>query len=147
MEQEIPRLLDTRGKITGQQVVDAIKAQHGFEVSIRQAQRAIRSLKGLDTPEAKNNSAVGDVVGAAGMGPQDVDGHADEDMGQLQPHYLQPQLQPHVHAHPMSLPLQNPMDLPQRSAFVLQTPTGELIHGDAREIMELLSRATESGMA
>ncbi|KAJ5102965.1 hypothetical protein N7532_003494 [Penicillium argentinense] len=42
---EIPKLFDMKGKITGQDVVDAVKRYHGYDISMRQAQRALIKLQ------------------------------------------------------------------------------------------------------
>ncbi|OQE20355.1 hypothetical protein PENSTE_c013G05834 [Penicillium steckii] len=42
---EIPKLFDMKGKITGQEVVDAVKRYHGYDISMRQAQRALIKLQ------------------------------------------------------------------------------------------------------
>lgn len=42
---EIPRLFDMRSKIRGQDVVDAVKRYHGYDISMRQAQRALTKLQ------------------------------------------------------------------------------------------------------
>lgn len=42
---EIPRLFDMRDKIKGQDVVDAVKRYHGYDISMRQAQRALTKLQ------------------------------------------------------------------------------------------------------
>lgn len=42
---EIPKLFDMRNKIKGQEVVDAVKRYHGYDISMRQAQRALRKLQ------------------------------------------------------------------------------------------------------
>jgi hypothetical protein len=42
---EIPKLFDMRNNIKAQEVVDAVKRYHGYEISIRQAQRALIRLQ------------------------------------------------------------------------------------------------------
>lgn len=42
---EIPKLFDMKSKITGQEVVDAVKRYHGYDISMRQAQRALIKLQ------------------------------------------------------------------------------------------------------
>lgn len=42
---EIPRLFDLKSKIKGQDVVDAVKRYHGYDISMRQAQRALLKLQ------------------------------------------------------------------------------------------------------
>lgn len=42
---EIPRLFDMKNKIKGQDVVDAVKRYHGYDISMRQAQRALIRLQ------------------------------------------------------------------------------------------------------
>ena len=42
---EIPRLFDLKNKIKGQDVVDAVKRYHGYDISMRQAQRALIKLQ------------------------------------------------------------------------------------------------------
>ncbi|KAJ5628550.1 hypothetical protein N7490_010778 [Penicillium lividum] len=45
---EIPRLFDMKAKIKSQDVVDAVKRYHGYEISTRQAQRALIRLQSQD---------------------------------------------------------------------------------------------------
>lgn len=42
---EIPKLFDMKSKIKGQDVVDAVKRYHGYDISMRQAQRALTKLQ------------------------------------------------------------------------------------------------------
>lgn len=42
---EIPKLFDMRNNIKAQEVVDAVKRYHGYEISMRQAQRALIRLE------------------------------------------------------------------------------------------------------
>ncbi|KAJ5591659.1 uncharacterized protein N7459_002028 [Penicillium hispanicum] len=42
---EIPKLFDTKTKIKGQDVVDAVKRYHGYDIAMRQAQRALIKLQ------------------------------------------------------------------------------------------------------
>lgn len=42
---EIPKLFDMKTKIKGQDVVDAVKRYHGYDISMRQAQRALTKLQ------------------------------------------------------------------------------------------------------
>lgn len=42
---EIPKLFDMNNKIRGQEVVDAVKRYHGYDISMRQAQRALTKLQ------------------------------------------------------------------------------------------------------
>jgi len=42
---EIPKLFDMKNKIRGQDVVDAVKRYHGYDISMRQAQRALTKLQ------------------------------------------------------------------------------------------------------
>ncbi|KAL2005364.1 hypothetical protein VTN00DRAFT_2575 [Thermoascus crustaceus] len=42
---EIPKLFDMKNKIRGQEVVDAVKRYHGYDISMRQAQRALTKLQ------------------------------------------------------------------------------------------------------
>ncbi|KAJ5770691.1 uncharacterized protein N7511_002742 [Penicillium nucicola] len=42
---EIPKLFDMKSKIKAQDVVDAVKRYHGYEISMRQAQRALTKLQ------------------------------------------------------------------------------------------------------
>lgn len=42
---EIPRLFDMKTRIRGQDVVDAVKRYHGYDISMRQAQRALTKLQ------------------------------------------------------------------------------------------------------
>ncbi|KAF7115368.1 hypothetical protein CNMCM5793_002184 [Aspergillus hiratsukae] len=42
---EIPKLFDLNHKIKGQDVVDAVKRYHGYDISIRQAHRALTKLQ------------------------------------------------------------------------------------------------------
>ncbi|KAK2762666.1 hypothetical protein FQN54_000840 [Arachnomyces sp. PD_36] len=43
--EEVPKLFDMREKIMGQQIVDAVKRYHGYDISIRQAQRVLTKLQ------------------------------------------------------------------------------------------------------
>lgn len=45
---EIPRLFDMKAKIRSQDVVDAVKRYHGYDISTRQAQRALIRLQSQD---------------------------------------------------------------------------------------------------
>lgn len=45
---EIPKLFDMSSKIKGQDVVDAVKRYHGYDISMRQAQRALIKLQSHD---------------------------------------------------------------------------------------------------
>lgn len=47
---EIPRLFDMKNKIRGQDVVDAVKRYHGYDISMRQAQRALLKLQPRQLP-------------------------------------------------------------------------------------------------
>ncbi|OJJ50476.1 hypothetical protein ASPZODRAFT_186600 [Penicilliopsis zonata CBS 506.65] len=47
---EIPRLFDMRNRIRGQDVVEAIKRSHGYDISMRQAQRALTRLQPRHSP-------------------------------------------------------------------------------------------------
>lgn len=42
---EIPKLFDMKSKIKGQEVVEAVKRYHGYDISMRQAQRALTKLQ------------------------------------------------------------------------------------------------------
>ncbi|KAJ5788176.1 hypothetical protein N7457_003166 [Penicillium paradoxum] len=42
---EIPKLFDMKSKIRAQDVVDAVKRYHGYDISMRQAQRALTKLQ------------------------------------------------------------------------------------------------------
>ncbi|KAJ5143185.1 uncharacterized protein N7515_001972 [Penicillium bovifimosum] len=42
---EIPKLFDIKSKIRAQEVVDAVKRYHGYDISMRQAQRALTRLQ------------------------------------------------------------------------------------------------------
>lgn len=42
---EIPKLFDVNSRIKGQEVVDAVKRYHGYDISMRQAQRALTKLQ------------------------------------------------------------------------------------------------------
>lgn len=42
---EIPKLFDMKSKIKGQDVVEAVKRYHGYDISMRQAQRALTRLQ------------------------------------------------------------------------------------------------------
>ncbi|CDM26994.1 hypothetical protein DTO013E5_4189 [Penicillium roqueforti] len=42
---EIPKLFDMKSKIRAQDVVDAVKRYHGYDISLRQAQRALTKLQ------------------------------------------------------------------------------------------------------
>ncbi|KAK4861359.1 hypothetical protein LT330_004275 [Penicillium expansum] len=42
---EIPKLFDMKSKIRAQDVVDAVKCYHGYDISMRQAQRALTKLQ------------------------------------------------------------------------------------------------------
>lgn len=42
---EIPKLFDMNTRIKGQEVVDAVKRYHGYDISMRQAQRALTKLQ------------------------------------------------------------------------------------------------------
>lgn len=42
---EIPKLFDMKSRIKGQDVVDAVKRYHGYDISMRQAQRALTKLQ------------------------------------------------------------------------------------------------------
>ena len=42
---EVPKLFDMREKVMGQQIVDAVKRYHGYDISIRQAQRVLTKLQ------------------------------------------------------------------------------------------------------
>ncbi|CRG90481.1 Protein MMS22-like [Talaromyces islandicus] len=42
---EIPKLFDMKSKIKGQDVVDAVKRYHSYDISMRQAQRALTKLQ------------------------------------------------------------------------------------------------------
>jgi hypothetical protein len=42
---EIPKLFDMKSKIKAQDVVDAVKRYHGYDISMRQAQRALTKLQ------------------------------------------------------------------------------------------------------
>lgn len=53
---EIPRLFDMRSKIKGQDVVDAVKRYHGYDISMRQAQRALIKLQPRQ-PQSQNEDA------------------------------------------------------------------------------------------
>ncbi|GAB1199858.1 hypothetical protein APSETT444_009217 [Aspergillus pseudonomiae] len=46
---EIPKLFDMRNDVKAQEVVDAVKRYHGYEISIRQAQRALIRLQQQQT--------------------------------------------------------------------------------------------------
>lgn len=45
LKTEIPKLLDPQHEPTGQQAVDAIKFHHGYDISLRQAQKILQELK------------------------------------------------------------------------------------------------------
>lgn len=42
---EIPKIFDMKSRIKGQDVVDAVKRKHGYDISMRQAQRALTKLQ------------------------------------------------------------------------------------------------------
>ncbi|CAI7640371.1 unnamed protein product [Penicillium glandicola] len=46
---EIPKLFDMKSKIRAQDVVDAVKRYHGYDISMRQAQRALTKLQPRDS--------------------------------------------------------------------------------------------------
>ncbi|KAJ5178810.1 hypothetical protein N7492_002020 [Penicillium capsulatum] len=46
---EIPKLFDMNSKIKAQDVVDAVKRYHGYDISMRQAQRALIKLESHDS--------------------------------------------------------------------------------------------------
>lgn len=47
---EIPKLFDMKSRIKSQEVVDAVKRYHGYEISTRQAQRALIKLQSAESP-------------------------------------------------------------------------------------------------
>lgn len=53
---EIPKLFDMKSKITGQEVVDAVKRYHGYDISMRQAQRALIKLQPRQADSQADNS-------------------------------------------------------------------------------------------
>lgn len=55
---EIPKLFDMNSKIKGQDVVDAVKRYHGYDISMRQAQRALIKLQPHDDG-TQGDSAMG----------------------------------------------------------------------------------------
>lgn len=55
---EIPKFFDLNGTITAQQVVDAIKRYHGYEIAARQAQRALNQLQVRQRSGASNSATL-----------------------------------------------------------------------------------------
>lgn len=53
---EIPKLFDMEAKIRSQDVVDAVKRYHGYDISTRQAQRALIKLQSQDTGHQNDHS-------------------------------------------------------------------------------------------
>ncbi|KAJ5232802.1 Transposase MuDR plant [Penicillium chermesinum] len=47
---EIPKLFDMKSRIRSQDVVDAVKRYHGYDISSRQAQRALIRLQSAESP-------------------------------------------------------------------------------------------------
>ncbi|BCS26396.1 uncharacterized protein APUU_51107A [Aspergillus puulaauensis] len=59
---EIPKLFDMRNKIKAQDIVDAVKRYHGYDISTRQAQRALIRLQQRDSQQQSDaaNSSSGE---------------------------------------------------------------------------------------
>jgi hypothetical protein len=53
---EIPKLFDMKSKIKGQDVVEAVKRYHGYDISMRQAQRALTKLQPRQSRAHPDNS-------------------------------------------------------------------------------------------
>lgn len=60
---EIPKLFDMRNNVKAQEVVDAVKRYHGYEISIRQAQRALIRLQQQQT---RNREERADTLDSSG---------------------------------------------------------------------------------
>lgn len=60
---EIPKLFDMKNKIKGQDVVEAVKRYHGYDISMRQAQRALTKLQPRQpkAPQEQPRDGGGDV--------------------------------------------------------------------------------------
>ena len=56
LTKEVPNLLNLCHKPTGKRVRDAVKKRHGHETSIRQADRAIETLRHLDPSQQEEDS-------------------------------------------------------------------------------------------
>ncbi|KAF5865195.1 hypothetical protein ETB97_005099 [Aspergillus alliaceus] len=65
---EIPKLFDMRNSIKAQEVVDAVKRYHGYEISIRQAQRALIRLQQQHT---QNQEERADTLDSSGDDQQE----------------------------------------------------------------------------
>ncbi|KAJ5088015.1 hypothetical protein N7456_011631 [Penicillium angulare] len=59
---EIPKLFDMNAKIRSQDVVDAVKRYHGYDISTRQAQRALIKLQSQDTSNQNDQSMTLDIM-------------------------------------------------------------------------------------
>lgn len=78
---EIPKLFDLNSKIKGQDVVDAVKRYHGYDISMRQAQRALTKLQSQDAGNQGDQSmgldlSVGEANSPAAQSPPDSQGEA-----------------------------------------------------------------------
>lgn len=77
---EIPKLFDMKSKIKAQDVVDAVKRYHGYDISMRQAQRALTKLQPRHTNSQGEQSL--DLDMSAGE-PQSPEQSPSESQGEV----------------------------------------------------------------
>jgi hypothetical protein len=171
LEHVIPSLVNlSNGRVSGQQVVDAVKDRYGFAISVRQAQRALRQLRiGVMEQEYQpEESMLADESMVQEMS-MDVP-HPEDDLSHLQPQhqhhqqqYPPPPMAPQVlhhhhpqqpqalsHQDPNGFSLQHqqhhPMEINRRGPWILQTPSGRAITGTPHELIMYLKGAMDSSM-
>ncbi|KAA8652341.1 uncharacterized protein ATNIH1004_001245 [Aspergillus tanneri] len=76
---EIPKLFDMRNNIKAQEVVDAVKRYHGYEISMRQAQRA---LIRLEQQQSQAQGERADTLDSSGDDQQDIQLPAPEEQAE-----------------------------------------------------------------
>lgn len=116
---EIPKLFDMNNKIRGQEVVDAVKRYHGYDISMRQAQRALTKLQPRRPrihPDRAAQGEGGDEIHASGQpqaNHQDGSGYSDIGENRWLHNQLPPSLPPESSVQPNST--QNNQTVSQQS--------------------------------
>ncbi|KAJ5151074.1 uncharacterized protein N7482_010326 [Penicillium canariense] len=122
---EIPKLFDLNTRIKGQDVVDAVKRYHGYDISMRQAQRALTKLQprqgdiqGEHSLDMDMSTGDQQSPGQSPPGSQGEAGPAYRDISENRwiPDHLTPSLMDDGSVNPADSPNHAPAPLPPPSA-------------------------------